>query len=132
MTLHLWLDIEGVFFLHTGVDISSSLQTVTVGDTVTYTCTSLLGTATIEWQDVDNGNMMLEMASGVTELTLVLGPVSQNMDGNRYRCSVSIGTPIFSVVTLTIEGEPTNNPWPLPPQGFLACTVHVKNNLGEG
>ena len=118
--MYLWLDIEGVFFLHTGLEISRSPQTVTVGDTVAYTCTSLVGTATIEWQDVDNGNTVLEMASGVTELPLVLGPVSQNMDGNRYRCSVSIGTPIFGVVTLTIEGEPTNNPWPLPPQGCLA------------
>ena len=120
--MYLWLDIEGAFSLHTGIEISRSPPTVTVGNTVTYTCTSLIGTATIEWQNSSNGNMMLEMASGVTELPLVLESVSQNMDGNRYRCSVSIGTPIFVVVTLTIEGEPTNNPWPFCPRVVLHCT----------
>ena len=85
---------------------------MTVGDTVTYTCISVLGPATIEWQDADNANMMLEMASGVTELALVRGPVSQSMNGRMYRCSVMTdGGITLETVTLEIEGEPTNNPW---------------------
>ena len=80
---------------------------MTVGDTVTYTCTSVLGPATIEWLDADNGNTMLEMDSGVTELALALGPVSQSMNGRRYRCTVTVGGTFSTIVTLEIEGEPT-------------------------
>ena len=79
----------------------------------------------IQWEDRDtDGDMVLEMTSGMqTELALELGPVSQSMNGRRYRCRVVFdeGT-IFRMVTLTIEGEPTNIPWPLQPQD-LSCTV---------
>ena len=127
-----WLDIEYVFFFHTiAIAISSSPQTVIVGDTVTYTCTSVLGPATIEWQDVDNGNMVLEMASGVMELVLVLDRVSQSMNGRRYRCRVMMDTgTIVDTVTLTIEGESTNNLCPLLLQSF-SCTVE-KTREGAG
>ena len=82
----------------------------------------------IQWEDRNNGDMVLEMTSGVqTELALELGPVSQSMDGRRYRCRVVIdGGTNFVTVTLTIEGEPTNIPWPLQPQVY-SCTVE-----GEG
>ena len=107
---------------------SISPQPVTVGDTVTFTCTSALGPAMIQWEDRDNGDMILEMTSGMqTELALELGPVSQSMDGRRYRCRVVFnGDTILDTVTLTIEGEPTNIPWPLQPKD-LSCTVE-----GEG
>ena len=66
----------------------------------------------IQWEDRDNGDMVLEMTSGMQrELALELGPVSQSMDGRLYRCRVVIdGSTILDTVTLTIEGEPTNNP----------------------
>ena len=66
----------------------------------------------IQWEDRDNGDVVLEMTSGMqTELALELGPVSQSMDGRRYRCRVVIdGSTILDTITLTIEGEPTNNP----------------------
>ena len=85
---------------------------MTVGDTVTFTCISVLGPARIQWEDRDNGDVALEMTSGMqTELALERGPVSQSMDGRLYRCRVVIdGSTILDTVTLTIEGEPTNNP----------------------
>ena len=66
----------------------------------------------IQWEDRDNGDMVLGMTSGMqTELALELGPVSQSMNSRRYRCRVVIdGDTILDTVTLTIEGEPTNNP----------------------
>ena len=66
----------------------------------------------IQWEDRDNGDMVLEMTSGMQmELAVERGPVSQSMDGRRYRCRVVIdGSTILDTVTLTIEGEPTNNP----------------------
>ena len=96
---------------------------MTVGDTVTFTCTSLLDPAMIQWEDIGNGDIVLETTSGVqTELALELGPVSQSMDDRRYRCRVVIdGGTILDTVTLTIEGEPTNIPWPHQPQD-LFCT----------
>ena len=45
------------------VETSISPQTVTVGDTVTFTCTSVLGPAMIQWEDRDNGMLVLEMTS---------------------------------------------------------------------
>ena len=77
----------------------------------------------IQWEDKDDGDMVLEMTSGMqTELALELGPVSQSMDNRRYRCRVVIdGGTILDTVTLTIECEPTNIPWPLQPQD-LSCT----------
>ena len=79
---------------HIAVETSISPQTVTMGDTVTFTCTSLLGPAMIQWEDRDNEDMVLEMTSedmvlemtsGMqTELALELGPVSQSMNGGRY------------------------------------------------
>ena len=69
----------------------------------------------IQWEDVDMGYMVLETTSGIqTELALERGPVSQSMNGRRYRCRVAFtGDTILRTVTLTIEGEPTNIPWPL-------------------
>ena len=95
---------------HIAVETSVSPQTVTVGDTVTFTCTSLLGPAMIQWEDRDNGDMVLEMTLGMqTELALELGPVSQSMNGRRCRCRVQLeNSTILETVTLTIEGEPTN------------------------
>ena len=112
---------------HIAVETSISPQTVTVGNTVTFTCTSVLGPAMIQWEDVDNGDMILGMTSGMqTELAVELGPVSQSMDGRRYRCRVVFaGSTILETVALPIEGEPTNIPWPLQPQD-LFCTVEGK------
>ena len=64
----------------------------------------------IQWEDRDNGDMVLELTSGMqTELALELGPVSQSMNGGRYRCRVQLeNSTILETVTLTIEGEPTN------------------------
>ena len=66
----------------------------------------------IKWEDRDDGDMVLEMTSGMhTELALELGPISQSMDGRRYRCRVVIdGGTILDTVTLTIEGEPAKAP----------------------
>ena len=66
----------------------------------------------IQWEDRDNGDMVLEMTSGLQmELSFELGPVTESMDGSMYRCRVAIdGSTMFRTVTLTIEGEPTNNP----------------------
>ena len=101
---------------------------MTVGDTVTYTCISVQGPATIEWQDIDNGNTVLEMASGVTELTLVLGPVSQSRS---YRCRVTVGGTSSTTVTLEIECEPTNNPWPFCHRVFLALWRKIREWAGS-
>ena len=82
----------------------------------------------IQWEDRNNGDVVLEMTSEMqTELAVEIGPVSQSMHGGRYRCRVQLdsGT-ILETVTLTIEGEPTNIPWPLQPHVF-SCTVE-----GEG
>ena len=78
----------------------------------------------IQWEDSENGDMVLEMTSGMqTELVLELGPVFQSMNGRSYRCRVQLDSSTISrMVTLTIEGEPTNIPWPLQPQD-LSCTV---------
>ena len=75
----------------------------------------------IQWENIGNGDMVLRMTSGMqTELAVELGPVSQSMDGSMYRCRVVIdGGTILETVTLTIEGEPTNIPWPLQPQNLL-------------
>ena len=104
-----------------------------MGDTVTYTCTSVLGPATIEWLDIDNENMMLEMDSDVMELALVLGPVSQSMNGRRYRCAVTVGGTSSTTVTLVIQGEPSLVH--STPEFFLHCgeklvysTFYVTNN----
>ena len=79
----------------------------------------------IEWSNVGSGDMVLEMDSGVTELTLVVDRISQSMNDRMYRCRVIMGnSTISNTVALTIEGEPTNNSWPLLPQGVL--------ELGEG
>ena len=68
----------------------------------------------IQWEDRDNGDMVLGMTSGMQRvLPLKLGPVSQSMDGRRYRCRIAIDgstIDILDTVTLKIEGEPTNNP----------------------
>ena len=77
----------------------------------------------IQWEDRDNEDMVLEMTSGMqTELALELGPVSQSMDGRRYRCRVQLeNSTILETVTLTIEGEPTNLSGLFSPmQAFLA------------
>ena len=81
----------------------------------------------IQWEDRDNGDVVLEIASGMqTELALELGPVSQSMDSGRYRCRVQLDSiTILETVTLTIEGEPTNIPWPLQPHVF-SCTVEER------
>ena len=82
---------------------------MSVGDTVTYTCTSVLGTAIIEWLDTANGNAVLITLSGVTELDLVLNRISQSMDGRVYMCRVTVeGSPTTRDLTVAIEGEPTN------------------------
>ena len=124
----LWSDIVGFVLFHIAVKTSISPQTVTVGDTVTFTCTSVLGPAMIQWEDRDNGDVVLEMTSGMqTELALEIGPVSQSMNGRRCRCRVQLdSSTILETVTLTIEGEPTNIPCPLQPQVY-SCTVE-----GEG
>ena len=100
---------------------------MTVGNTVNYTCTSLLGTATFEWQDADNGDTVLEMASNVTKLVLVLDRVSQSMNGRRYRCTATIMDVIKSAtVTVTTEGEQS-----LLPQGFLALCRMIWKGAGS-
>ena len=116
---------------HIAVETSISPPTVTVGDTVTFTCTSLLGPAMIQWEDIGNGDVVLETTSGMQmELALELGPVSQSMNGRRCRCRVVIdGGTILETVTLTIESEPTKVPWPLQPQDF-SCTVD--KTIGRG
>ena len=75
----------------------------------------------IEWQDADNENVVLEMDSGVTGLALVLGPVSQSMNGTTYRCRIMIHSRTsLDTVTLIIEGEPTTIiPGPFCPRAVL-------------
>ena len=121
----LWLEVEGFALFHIAVETSISAQTVTVGNTVTFTCTSVLGPAMIQWEDRNNGDVVLEMTSVVqTELALELGPVSLSMNGGRYRCRVQLdSSTILETVTLTIEGEPTNIPWPLQPQVYSTNCV---------
>ena len=89
------------------IEITSSSQTLTVGDTATITCTSLLGQAdTIEWLLVDGPEMLQETNSGQAALELVLDPVSESMNGSVYRCRVIIGgATVDQDVTVTIQGE---------------------------
>ena len=78
-----------------------------MGDTATFTCTSLLGQAdTIEWFIVDGSEMSAGMNSGQTSLELALGPVSESMNGRVYRCRVTIsGATVDQDVTVTVQGE---------------------------
>ena len=81
---------------------------MTVGESATFTCTSLLGIADmIQWFLVDGGSeTQQEMNTGQTTLDLVLDPVSQSMGGNMYRCKVTIGGgPVDRDVTVTVQGE---------------------------
>ena len=75
----------------------------------------------IQWEDIGNGDVVLEMTSGMqTELAVELGPVSQSMDGRKYGCRVQLDSNItLKAVTLTIESEPTKVPWPA--GFFLYC-----------
>ena len=75
-----------------------------MGDSATFTCTSLLGTAnTIEWLLV--GGSSVGMNSGETSLELVFNPVSESMNGAVYRCRVTIGgTTVDQDVTVTVQG----------------------------
>ena len=81
---------------------------MTVGESATFTCTSLLGIAErIEWFLVDGASETQQMMNtGQVALDLVLNPVSQSMDGRVYRCRVTIGgSDMDRDVTVTVQGE---------------------------
>ena len=81
---------------------------MTVGESATFTCTSLLGMADmIQWFLVDGtSETQQRMNMGQEALDLVLNPVSQSMDGNMYRCRVTIGgSDMDRDVTVTVQGE---------------------------
>ena len=94
-----------IVFSYLAVGITSTPETLTVGDTATFTCTSLLGQAdTIEWLLV--GGSSEETNSGQTTLNLVLDPVSESMNGAVYRCRVTIGgATVDQDVPVTVQGE---------------------------
>ena len=75
-----------------------------MGDTATFTCTSLLGQAgTIEWLLV--GGSSVGMNSAEASLELVFNPVSESMNGAVYTCRVTIdGETVDQNVTVTVQG----------------------------
>ena len=96
------------FLFHLVIEITGPSQPVTVGESATFTCTSLLGMAErIEWFLVDGASETLQvMNTGEATLDLVLDPVSESTGGNMYRCRVTIGgSDMDRDVTVTVQGE---------------------------
>ena len=96
------------FFYLATVQIDGSTE-LTVGESATFTCTSLLGPADmIQWFLVDGASETpREMNFGQQPLNLVLNPVSQSMDGNMYRCRVTNGgVPVDEDITISVQGKP--------------------------
>ena len=96
------------FFYLATVQIDGSTS-LTVGESATFTCTSLLGAADmIQWFLVDGGSETQQrMNTGQEALDLVLNPVSQSMDGNTYRCRVTNGGDAMEGdVTISVQGKP--------------------------
>ena len=95
------------FFYLATVQIDGSTS-LTVGESATFTCTSLLGMADmIQWFLVDGASETQQrMNMGQEALDLVLDPVSQSMDGNIYRCRVANGGDAMDGdVTISVQGK---------------------------
>ena len=96
------------FFYLATVQIDGSTS-LTVGESATFTCTSLLGMADmIQWFLVDGTSETLQvMNTGQEALDLLLNPVSQSMDGNIYRCRITTGGDAMDGdVTISVQGKP--------------------------
>ena len=96
------------FFYLATVQIDGSTS-LTVGESATFTCTSLMGMADmIQWFLVDGGSETQQvMNMGQAALDLVLNSVSQSMDGRVYKCRVTIGGDAMDGdVTISVQGKP--------------------------
>ena len=108
-------------FLILAIEITSPPEIPTVGDTATFTCTSLLGQANmIEWLLVDGtSETAVDTRNDQATLDLVFNPVSESMNGRVYRCRVTIGGgTVDQDVTVTVEGEPFKIISQAPPTHF--------------
>jgi hypothetical protein len=96
------------------VTTNPSSQTVTAGQSVTFTAAANANpAATVQWQLSTDGTTFNNI-SGATSATLTLNAVTSAMNGNEYQAvfTNSLGAVTTSVATLTVDYAPsvTTNP----------------------
>ena len=94
-------------FFCIAVEVTGLEQPLTVGETASVVCASILRVSSIQWLFDDE--IVKEDTSGLQELDLTFSPVNDSIHNRQYICKVTAdGTTYSYPITVMVEGAMLN------------------------
>ena len=96
--------VRSSLYMNTGITLSGLDQALTVGQSVTITCTTNINVSSIEW--MDETSAVLNSTTDQTEVEYTIPLVRDDLQGLQYTCRAVAGTTNYTeTVEIQVVGK---------------------------